>query len=141
MPLANSQHFISASDLGLSAVALNATKTSTWINTLGYTDVTIMYEYTYDAATELQFEIDTSHNKDAATPTAYEVLGGAIAQSGGETVETLEPYVAKRAVSASEKKRFTFRLNDQSFRLRISSTGGSVNDLITVRLLLGAMSA
>lgn len=137
----NTQQGVSAAQLGLNNVALDAEKISAWIPIAGRTDITVLYEHTRNGASELQFVIETGDNPNLQVPKIYPWMGGSVAQTATQTVETLKPYVVKRPVTASENGRFTLKVNDPHMRIRVTSTGGNANDKITVQLVLGAQTA
>ena len=125
------QRFISAAELGLSAVTLAAERTSNTINCEGMSQLSLQIEYTYSAATRVDVNIETSLDPAGSLTWALEhteaIAAGAV---------TLSPEDYQKAVSASVNLTIHKPINARHVRVKISSTGGGASDLATVKACL-----
>ena len=123
---------ISASTLGVDAVAGNVTTEGSWIKCAGYNQCTLMVKYAHSATGgNLVFNIGVSN--DAGTTEFF--LQSAATSSGVATLSDLQ----YKKVTGTADKLFVvdFPLNYEYFRIANLELGGHENDKITITAFLG----
>lgn len=112
---------------------LSGTVTSDTFVTRGYNHLSLLFEYTYDAATQLQVFVDTSHNGTTWFETPEE-------NTFAPPVVTLGEREYRRSTNASS---FNFTIPVPILasyaRVRVTSTSGTSDDTIDMRVHLGAL--
>ena len=125
---------ISAVDVGLNAVTLAATRTGNYLDVGTAKEVTLLFDLTYAAVTQLVFEVDGRGGKDDANN--YEMLGASEAQTATDTDATLKPVRYVRAVSAADlHEMLTIPVYANYMRIRVLNTGGGASDILSVRVI------
>ena len=122
---------VSAADMGVNAVAGDATTEGTWINCAGYNQCTLMVFYDHSTTGgNLVFNIGVSN--DGST----EFLLQTSSTSSG--VATLSDLQYKKVTGTADKLFVVdFPINYEYFSIRNLALGGHANDKITIKALLG----
>ncbi len=124
----------SASDIGMSAKAGNATTTSSWIPCAGYNQATLLGTFTADGSAtsaNITFKIEVSNDESTAYP-----LQSASTSSG---VATLSDIVYTKATgNASTTFAIDFPLNYKFFRIKdFAIASGASGETYSVEVNLG----
>lgn len=128
------QKRLTATDLGLDGVTLAAERTSNAFPIEGYNHISVFVNFTHNAATRIDVNIDHSPLYISETPVWHELPISSTSSTGVATVTELD---AQRAVSGD--KKYTVKvggLNGVAGRIRISGTSGGASDLVTVYAIL-----
>ena len=123
---------VSAADMGVNAVAGDATTEGTWIYCAGYNQCTLMVFYDHSTTGgNLVFNVGVSN--DGGT-TEYLLQSSAL--SAG--VATLSDLQYKKVTGTADKLFVVdFPLNYEYFRVANLGLGGHANDKITITAFLG----
>ena len=123
---------VSAADMGVNAVAGDATTEGPWINCAGYNQCTLMVFYDHSTTGgNLVFNVGVSN--DGGT-TEYLLQSSAL--SAG--VATLSDLQYKKVTGTADKLFVVdFPLNYEYFRVANLGLGGHANDKITITAFLG----
>ena len=125
------QKFISAAELGLSAVTLAAERTSNTINCEGYSQLSIQIQATRDSYTRLDVNVegtlDPASDLNWATEHTASIAAGTV---------TLSPEDFQNTTSSTITYIIDKPINRRHIRIKISATAGGTDDLATVKLCL-----
>ena len=124
---------VSAADLGVDAVAGNATTEGTWINVAGYNQCTLLIKYFHSSGGgNLTFNIGVSNDEGT---TEY-FLQTSSTSSGVATLSTLQYKLA--SLSGSTNVVVDFPMNYEYIRIaNLALSSGALADKITVTAFLG----
>lgn len=130
-PYSDVDRSITVSSAAFTTLALNASKTTDAIQTVGFRFITFSMVYVYNSATAVTMTCSHSETSGGTYKT-IQVLSysGATANS--------EPHVWSQAVSASENWSWRVNLHGYNYlKCTFSGTGAAVTDTLTVTAKLG----
>ncbi len=131
-PLGRVIYTATVSDAAFTGLAINTTKTTDAIKTLGWNEVTVWIDYTYSSATYVNMTCEEQRIGD--TTTWYKIP---MCNDSSPPDSTCEPLRKRWAVSADVAWRWRIPIMGRRFRCSFITTGGSSSDVATVHYMGG----
>jgi hypothetical protein len=120
------------SDVEFTDLAINTTKTTDAIRTLGFNEVTVWINYTYSSATYVNMTCEEQMIGD--TTTWYKIP---MCNDSSPPDSTCEQLRKRWPVIANDAWRWRIPIMGRRFRCSFITTGGGSSDVASVRFMAG----